>query len=1362
MIRSLRLIILLTTTLCITSKGYAQFPYVESFRNSSASGITFGGTPSAFLTAAGSGFSNGNHTGTPIDPEGNGFLRLTNAANDQKGYAISNATFPSTDGLSVEFEYYIYGGSGADGISFFLFDATASPFNIGAYGGSLGYAQTTNPILTPGVSKGYLAVGLDEYGNFANPNEGRQGGISFKPGAVSLRGKGDGSALTPENYKWLATTQENTATFPFSLVGNASTRISNPTSSGYRKVLMLMEPNVQGGYNITVKITRGGSPQITATVIDRYHYSEAAPQTLRYGFASSTGFHTNFHEVRNVTIDILDPVTIVPPVAVNDLASVCQNTQAVINVAANDFSNNTGGVINKESIDLDPNTAGVQNVFTVPTRGVFAVTSGGFVQFTPSTAFIGQVTCNYNIKDGVGAVSNNATITVNYLEAPAMPNAGADQQLTLLTIPTSTIIQATNPNTNSGVWTQVSGPSTASFANATAFSTTASNLINGTYVFRWTVRSAGGCELFDEVQVLVNRRPVAVNDEVTTNLNINVNIPVIANDTDADGNNTILKSSIVVYNQPHSGTLIFDHINGTVTYRPNTGFSGIDNFTYTIKDDHGAESNIATVTIAVNVKPVGVPDNSVTPAQIPITIRVLDNDNIPTGSKAIKASNPSNGTVVLNSDGTFLYTPNPEFSGTDIFTYKVVNKDGLESDPITVTIKVLPTGSNDNAVTSTNTPVIVGVKDNDLSKLGTSVVIGSNPFNGTVTINSSGNPVYTPAAGFSGIDTFTYLLRTADGVESLPITVTVRVKPLGSPDNVTTPFNTVITIPVKINDLSKTGTTVIQAALPTHGTVSIDANGNMVYTPNSGYIGTDTYTYILRTADGVESDPIMVNVTIKSLIVVPAPNISTGAVSGDPKIIDIPIPVGGSIIIITPPKHGTITFDPVTGKPIYTPNPGYTGPDDFVYIVKDADGNTSNPGTVTVTVSPALLPAKIGLAKALTTSLRNADGSYDLTYNFTIVNSGEIALSNLSLTDDLTAAFPGSTITVIRLAALGSLIVNNSFNGTGNNEMLSNASTLAAKSKEIIELKIKVVVGLTGGEFRNSAISTGTSVKTGLPVTDISTNGFNPDPQTSGDFTPNDPTPVTLLALTPAKIGLAKALTKTKKNVDGTYDLSYTFTIVNTGDIGINNLSLTDNLATTFPGATIKVTRLAALGSLIVNSSFNGMGVNEMLSSTSSIAAKSKEIVQLDIHVTLGETGGEFRNSATVSGVSARTGLAVTDISTNGLNPDPQASGDFSPNDPTPVTLAKDNLLIPGGFSPNNDGINDFFVVENTSGKQIKLEVFNRWANLVYISNSYQNNWDGKTMKGIHVGEDLPAGTYYYIITIDNKDKRVGNITINR
>ncbi|WP_431293677.1 Ig-like domain-containing protein [Pedobacter sp. P26] len=557
---------------------------------------------------------------------------------------------------------------------------------------------------------------------------------------------------------------------------------------------------------------------------------------------------------------------------------------------------------------------------------------------------------------------------------------------------------------------------------------------------------------------------------------------------------------------------------------------------------------------------------------------------------------------MLNTDGTFTYSPNAGFSGKDSFTYSIQNKEGLQSDPITVTINVKPSGNPDVAATVAGNLVTIPVKENDPAKTGTTISLQLPPSNGNVGFDASGTPVYTPNPGFSGKDTFTYTLKTADGLSSDPISVTVSVKPLGSPDAYTTPFNQSVEIPVKDNDISKNGTTVVWVTPPAHGNISLNpTTGLPLYVPGTGFSGQDVFSYVLRTADGIDSDPITVTVTVRPAIVINAPDISVETPVNGPKVIDVPIPSGGKITITDPPKHGSITFDPITGQPIYTPNPGYSGPDEFTYIIVDKDGKPSTPGKVTIVV---LIPGKIGLAKRLKSApVRNQDGSYTLSYSFVLTNFGQIAIRDLTVTDDLFATFRGNTFEVQKISATGGLTANSSFNGSSNKNMLTGSNTLA-------------------------------------------------------------------------------------KSASGTIDI--------------------------------------------------------------------------EIRVSLDKYDGSFSNLATAEGFSVSDNSKTTDVSTDGTKPDPITAGDVSPSQPTVINLIREDLFIPGGFSPNNDGINDYFVVGNTNGKNINLDIFNRWGNLIYRSKSYQNDWNGKSTEGIHVGEEVPAGTYYYVLTIDGTDRRVGYITINR
>jgi gliding motility-associated-like protein len=99
------------------------------------------------------------------------------------------------------------------------------------------------------------------------------------------------------------------------------------------------------------------------------------------------------------------------------------------------------------------------------------------------------------------------------------------------------------------------------------------------------------------------------------------------------------------------------------------------------------------------------------------------------------------------------------------------------------------------------------------------------------------------------------------------------------------------------------------------------------------------------------------------------------------------------------------------------------------------------------------------------------------------------------------------------------------------------------------------------------------------------------------------------------------------------------------------------------------------------------------------------------------------------------------------------------------VAFPRFDLVIPGGFSPNRDGIDDKFNILKPSNTTIKLQIFNRWGNIVYQNNNYQNEWDGRGI-GNMLGQDLPAGTYYYsvmaILPSGEVKKFAGPVTLIR
>ena len=117
---------------------------------------------------------------------------------------------------------------------------------------------------------------------------------------------------------------------------------------------------------------------------------------------------------------------------------------------------------------------------------------------------------------------------------------------------------------------------------------------------------------------------------------------------------------------------------------------------------------------------------------------------------------------------------------------------------------------------------------------------------------------------------------------------------------------------------------------------------------------------------------------------------------------------------------------------------------------------------------------------------------------------------------------------------------------------------------------------------------------------------------------------------------------------------------------------------------------------------------------------------------------------------------------------DPTINNNINNRMPTVFSIPLVDMVIPSGFSPNRDGINDYFVITKPFNTKIQLEAFNRWGNLVYKSNDYQNTWEGRgNQPGNILGDELTDGTYYYVVNainnIDGSVRRfVGYITLKR
>jgi len=324
-----------------TTAFAAETPIVvESFTNAttSSSAWTLPAAPTGANVACLTASSNSSQTPIPgcalptPDPAGSGALRLTNAGGSEEGGVAFTQTLPTTKGLDVTFNSYQYGGSGADGIGFFLAATNpaspAPPSTIGAPGGDLGYSSGTG---ANGLADGYLGVGLDVYGNYSNSDFDGTGctdpswvGVSATvPGQVTVRGPGNGTT----GYCPLTSTAATDSGAPQALDGGpAGTRggsrvpveiAINPSTSTLTTTSGLVVPPRDyavaftpiGGSEVTFDgaLPTASNGEIPGGTIPAawINTKTGLPYQLTIGWVGSTGGSTDIHEITQAAADTL-------------------------------------------------------------------------------------------------------------------------------------------------------------------------------------------------------------------------------------------------------------------------------------------------------------------------------------------------------------------------------------------------------------------------------------------------------------------------------------------------------------------------------------------------------------------------------------------------------------------------------------------------------------------------------------------------------------------------------------------------------------------------------------------------------------------------------------------------------------------------------------------------------------------------------------------------------------------------------------------------------------------------------------------------------------------------------------------------
>ena len=365
---------------------------------------------------------------------------------------------------------------------------------------------------------------------------------------------------------------------------------------------------------------------------------------------------------------------------------------------------------------------------------------------------------------------------------------------------------------------------------------------------------------------------------------------------------------------------------------------------------------------------------------VPASAGFLANDIVsnPISPQATKfgtgAGNPTHGTLALNDDGSFTYTPNPNYNGTDSSSYHITDGNAV-SNIVTVTYNVIavndpPVANNDQFTTDEDVFFSGGllVNDSDVEGQPLTASLVSQPDNGFVTLDANGAFSYIPKPNFNGTDTFTY--KVNDGSLDSPVaTVTMTVRPAAdAPSSIVDGFalNEDASLPaspdrsVLANDTDADGDplTATLVSGPAHGSVNFNADGTFSYTPLANHNGDDTFTY--KAFDGALYGPVT-TVTLIAFPVNDAPVALDDAYATDedqaltiaaPGVLANDSDVDGDSLtptLVTGPAHGTLVFNG-DGSFTYSPVANFNGSDSFTYTVSDG-ALSGGPATVSITVN---------------------------------------------------------------------------------------------------------------------------------------------------------------------------------------------------------------------------------------------------------------------------------------------------------------------------------------------------------------------------------------------------------------------------
>ncbi len=1045
------------------------------------------------------------------------------------------------------------------------------------------------------------------------------------------------------------------------------------------------------------------------------------------------------------------------PLAVDDDISINEDNTIDINVLQND-------------LDLDINPASV-TIGTPPLHGSVVVNStNGIITYAPNLNYFGTDengdSFTYTVKDMTGLSSDIANVNIDILPVPDSPTTTDVHRSTPEDIPITIQLDvlASDPDNDLD-------PSSVEFITNPTNGTKSNNNTNGAITYEPNHGFSGTDTLTFRISdllgnvsnissIIINvsdEAPNAINDTINISEDQTIYINVLANDTDPQDN--IVADSVRITILPTHGIVIVNKSTGILTYTPDENFNGNDIFTYSIADAtnyHDQAQVIINIT-PVNDPPVAINDTIKSQEDQNIEIDIFNNDydidNLIDSTLISIPSPPTHGQVTFDATTHLItFIPEPNYYGNDSLKYEVFDEEGASSQGLVfislTAIPDPPEAEDDNFITNEETEVTINVVLNDIdieNDIDTcSLDIVGDPLHGTVTVlptPNCGNISYTPDNNYFGTDYFIYQISDTSGLSG-QATAYITINntpdaPVAIDDNYTTPEDSTLIMNVLFNDydpdnnIDSTQLSILDT--PENGTLEI-TNNRIIYVPASNFNGTDQFKYQICDSTNLH-DSAFVYINITPINDAPVAvddydktvsqlNIKTNVAEND---IDVDNNLDlYSIIVISQPLHGSVAVENGTGYIIYTPTPNvdYYGLDSYDYRICDTYG-ACDTATVFLEITSGNV-APITQPDYVTTD-------EDTPVSISPANNDKDPNDNLDITS-ITIAKEPDYGTATSNALLSQITYEPNLNFNGTDTILYSICDLAEPPLCSVDTII-----ITVNPVNDSPVAAQRNIQSfDNSTVDIDVLSYCSDPE-------NDPLTVSISESSPVINGIVSV------NEDNTIRYESAEGIYCTSEQIIYEVCDDDGLCAT---ASIFITLVPTDSDgdnipddVEKDGDPDGDGTPNYLDDDSDgdgISDFIEGAINDPCSDVLPDTDGD-----------STPDYLDTDSDNDGV-PDIDEGYDDCDNDGIPDYQdieddCVERLDVPDTFSPNGDGINDYFKIPGANElPNDELYVYNRWGGLVFESKNYDNSWDGKSSKNLLGTSELTEGTYFYIYKPDD------------